>query len=140
MAEFNNKLYVIRNTVGSPGGPQLWKYDEFVWSLVADNGSGLTDMGDIKNSSITLLVVNGDRLYIGYDNDTNGIQIWRTAAGVTDPAIEADFEPVSTDGFGDPANNQRIYHGLSIADGGTDYLWLLSGKSGGSIRVYRASN
>ncbi len=140
MAEFNNKLYVIRNTVGSPGGPQLWKYDEFVWSLVADNGSGLTDMGDIKNSSVTLLVVNGDRLYIGYDNDTSGIQIWRTAAGVTDPAIEADFEPVSTDGFGDPANNQRIYHGLSISDGGTDYLWLLSGKSGGSIRVYRTIN
>ena len=140
MAEFNNKLYVIRNTVGSPGGPQLWKYDEFVWSLVADNGLGLTDMGNIKNSSITLLVVNGDRLYIGYDNDTSGIQIWRTAAGVTDPAIEADFEPVSTDGFGDPANNQRIYHGLSISDGGTDYLWLLSGKSGGSIRVYRTIN
>jgi hypothetical protein len=140
MTVFNNKLYVIRNSTGSAGGPQLWKYDGSTWSLVADNGSGLTDMGNVKNISITLLVVNGDRLYIGYDNDTDGIQLWRTAAGITDPAFVGDFEPVSLDGFGDLANNQRIYSGLSISDGGTDYLWLLCGKSGGSLRVYRTIN
>jgi hypothetical protein len=140
MAEFNNKLYVIRNTVGSPGGPQLWKHDGSTWSPVADNGTGISDMGNPKNSSITMLVVNGDRLYIGFDNSNDGVQVWRTKSGVTDPLAESDFEPVSTDGFGDPANNQRIYHGLSIADAGTDYLWLLCGKSGGSIQVYRSSN
>jgi hypothetical protein len=140
MTVFNNKLYVIRNSTGSTGGPQLWKYDGSSWSLVADNSSGLTDMGNVKNISITLLVVNGDRLYIGYDNDTDGIQLWRTAVGITDPGLEGDFEPVSLDGFGDLTNNQRIYNSLSISDGGTDYLWLLSGKSGGSIRVYRTIN
>jgi hypothetical protein len=141
MAEYNGNLYVIRNTTGSAGGPQLWKFDGTFWSLVAGNGgSGITNMGDPGNTSISLLVVNGDRLYIGYDNSAGGIQIWRTAAGVTDPASEIDFEPVSTDGLGDPVNNQRIYHGLSITDGGDDYLWMLCGKAGGSIRVFRTKN
>jgi len=142
MAVFHNKLYVIRNTKGTPPhyGPQLWKFDGFTWTLVASNGTGITDMGNIKNLYISLLVVNGDRLYIGYDNDADGIQLWRTVAGTTDPEFDSDFEPVTTDGLGDSANNQHIYHGLSIADGGTDYLWLLCGKDGGNIRVYRTKN
>jgi hypothetical protein len=140
MAVFNGKLYVIRNTVGSPAGPQLWKYDGFSWSLVADNGGGLTDMGNIKNSSATLLVANGDRLYIGYDNSNDGVEVWRTKSGVTEPFFASDFEQVATSGLGDQANNQRIYHGLSINDRGENYLWILCGKSGGTVRVYRTKN
>jgi hypothetical protein len=140
MAVFNNKLYVIRNTKDMSNRPQLWKYDGITWTIVADNGSGITDMGNGNNSAASLLVVNGDQLYLGYDNSTDGVQLWRTVVGVTDPSIEADFEPVSTDGFGDPANNQRVYHGVSISSGGEDFLWLLSGKSGGSVRVYRTNN
>jgi hypothetical protein len=137
MAEFNNKLYVIRNTTT---GPQLWKHDGASWMLVADNGTGITDMGNANNTSAALLVVNGDRLYVGFDNGVEGVQLWRTVLGVTDPAMEADFEPVSTDGLGDPANNQRFYNGLSISSGGIDYLWILSGRSGGSVSVYRTMN
>jgi hypothetical protein len=137
MAEFNGKLYVIRNTTT---GPQLWKYDGIAWSLVANNGAGLTTMGNPNNTASSLMVVNGDHLYIGYDNGIEGAQLWRTVFGVTDPNIEADFEAVSTDGFGDPAINQRIYHGLSISSGGVDYLWVLSGSSGGSMNVYRTTN
>jgi hypothetical protein len=60
--------------------------------------------------------------------------------GVTDPVMEAEFEPVSTDGLGDPVNNQRFYNGLSIPSGSADYLWILSGKSGGNMRIYRTIN
>jgi hypothetical protein len=137
MVVFNGKMYIARNTTD---GSQLWKYDGTSWLMTADNGSGITDMGNIKNSSITLLVVNGDRLYLGYDNDSDGVQVWRTAAGVTDPVFQTDFEPVSTDGLGDPGNNRRIYHGLSMADGGLDYLWLLTGKDSGIVSVFRTSN
>ena len=140
MAVFNNKLYVIRNCKDTSNRPQLWKYDGISWSLVADNGTGISDMGNADNSAASLLLVNGDRLYIGYDNSNTGIQLWRTMLGVTDPTIEGDFEPVSTDGFGDPASNERIYHGLSISSGGEDYLWLLSGRSGGTVSVYRTNN
>jgi hypothetical protein len=140
MTVFNGRLYVIRNTDDFSNRPQLWKYDGISWSLVADNGTGVCNMGNPNNSAASLLVVNGDRLYIGYDNSNTGVQVWRTLDGVTEPLAEGDFEPVSTDGFGDPANNQRIYHGLSISSGGEDYLWLLSGKSGGIIHVYRTNN
>jgi hypothetical protein len=129
MAVFNNKLYVIRNTKDFSNRPQLWKYDGIAWSLVADNGAGVCDMGNADNSAASLLVVNGDHLYIGYDNSTDGVQLWRTKFGIIDPTLDFDFEPVSTDGFGDPANNQRIYHGLSISSGGNDYLWLLSDRT-----------
>jgi len=97
-------------------------------------------MGNGDNYAASLLVVNGDRLYIGYDNSSSRLQVWRTLAGVTDPQFESDFEPVTTDGLGDPAQNQRIYHALSIVDKDTHFLWLLCGKSGDSLRVYRTKN
>jgi hypothetical protein len=140
MAVFNNKLYILRNTEDFSYRPQLWKYDGTTWSIVADNGTGVCDMGNANNTAASLLVVNGDHLYIGYDNSTDGVQLWRTVFGVTDPTMEAEFEAVSTDGFGNPANNQRLYHGLSISSGGVDYLWVLSGMSGGTMNVYRTTN
>jgi hypothetical protein len=84
--------------------------------------------------------VNGDGLYIGYDNSEDGVELFRTKQGVTEPQSASDFEQVSTSGLGDPSGNQKIYHGFSISDHGTDYLWLLCGKSGDSLRVYRTSN
>jgi hypothetical protein len=141
MTVFNGNLFVIRNTTGLSGGPQLWKYDGInPWELVASNGSGITNMGDADNTYVTLLVQNGDRLYIGFDNSADGVQLWRTVEGVTDPVSESDFEQVSASGFDDADNNQRIYNGLSIASGGTDYLWILCGKEAGSLRVYRTNN
>ncbi len=137
MVRYKDNLYVARNTTQ---GLQLWEYDGSVWSLIANNGSGLTNMSVADNTSISLLVVNGEKLYVGYDNSISGIQIWRTKSWIPDLENESDFEPVSIDGLGEPVNNQRIYHGLSIADGKTDYLWVLCGKNSGHIRVYRTSD
>ena len=144
MAVFNGDLYTIRNTEGVNGGPQLWKQIYNVspalntWTLVAENGATcFTNMGDPLNTSITLLIVNGTWLYIGYDN-VNGVQIYRT--NVATPG-ESDFTQVSTDGFGDAANNKKIYNGVSIASAGTDYLWILTGGGAdGKVRVYRTNN
>jgi hypothetical protein len=140
MVSFNGSLYVIRNSTSSLGGPQLWRYDGGAWMLIADNGTGLTNMGDLNNKKATLLVVNGDRLYIGFDNPVNGAQVWRTSPGVNDPLIEGDFEAVTTDGLGDPANNQKIYHAFSAADTTLHYLWLLCGRDGSDLRVFRTDN
>ena len=140
MAAFYGNLYVIRNSTNSFGGPQLWRYDGGSWMLIADNGMGVTTMGSMNNKQITLLVVNGDCLYIGFDNPVEGVQVWRTLPGVTDPLVQGDFEPVTTDGLGDPANNQRIYHGFSAADAINPYLWLLCGRDGSNLRVYRTNN
>jgi hypothetical protein len=137
MTVYHGKLYAARNTTD---GPQVWKYDGSQWELVADNGSGLSDMGRTGNSVVSLLVVNGDRLYIGYDNSTDGVHVWRTVSENYDPLYMADFEPVTEDGMGDAQNNLRIYHGISIADRGKDYLWLLCGRENGSLRVFRTHN
>jgi len=140
MAVFKGVLYAARNTKDVLNRPQLWKFDGSAWTLVAGSGSGITSMGYTNNNALSLLAVNGDRLYIGFDNSSSGLQVWRSLAGITDPQFESDFEPVTLDGFGDPAFNQRIYHGLSIADKTKDYLWLLCGKSGDSMQVFRTNN
>jgi hypothetical protein len=140
MAVFNGVLYVARNTKDFSNRPQLWKFDGSSWTLVAENGSGVTSMGYADNSALSLLVASGDRLYMGFDNSNSGLQVWRSLEGVTDPQFESDFEPVTLDGFGDPAFNQLIYHGLSISDKIKDYLWLLCGKSGDSLRIFCTNN
>jgi hypothetical protein len=137
MVSFHGRFYIARNTTE---GPQLWQYGGSSWRLVADSGFGLTDMNDPDNGALSLLVVNGDSLYVGYDNSVDGIHVWRTNPGITNPVERADFIPVSTDGLGDPSSNQKIYHGLSIADGSTDYLWLLCGKDRGLLKVYRTED
>jgi hypothetical protein len=139
-AVFNGKLFVIRNTTGFSGGPQLWRWDGTSWVLVASNGAGITDMGHVGNALATMLVANGDRLYVGYDNEGAGAQVWRTRPGVTDHLFETDFEAVDTNGFGDPAKNLRIYHALSAQYNGVDYLWLLCGKPGEAFNAYRMKN
>jgi hypothetical protein len=108
--------------------------------LIADNGMGITNMGNMNSKKVTLLVVNGDRLYIGFDNSVDGVQVWRTLPGVTDPLAEADFEPITLDGLGDPPDNQKVYHGFSSADASNSYLWLLCGRDGVDLRVFRTNN
>jgi hypothetical protein len=131
--------------------PQLWKCDPSIsgnatecdadeWSLVAENGtSGKTNMGDSGNKKVSLLVTNGSRLYIGYDN-TNGVEIWRTMDGVSDPSSEADFEQIGDDGLGDTTNNQELYSGVSLSQDGVYYIYVSSGKSGEPLKVYRQQN
>ncbi|HPQ55358.1 MAG TPA: hypothetical protein PK253_19055, partial [Spirochaetota bacterium] len=93
-----------------------------------------------SNTRITMLTVNGDRLYIGFDNATEGIQIYRTVPGVTAPTAQSDFEQVSSSGLGYGAANEKIFHAISVPDGGLDYVWVLCGKSGGTMYVFRTSN
>jgi hypothetical protein len=130
MAEFKGKLYIARNTTK---GPQLWKYLDGIFTLIADNGSGITDMSDSDNTRITLLIVNKNILYIGFDNSSDGIQVFRS----DNPSDQASFDAVTLNGFGQGADIDTIYHAVSVPDGGKKCLWLLCGKSGGKLRIYR---
>ncbi|GEM_PF-1079463 len=139
MAAFNGNLYIARNT---EKGPQLWKHDGVAtWTLIADDdadniselGAGYSD-----NASITMLIANDTWLYVGFDNSNNGLQIFRTNAA--NPLVAADFSVITNNGFGQGSDVTTIYHALSIEDNGTHYLWVLCGKDGNELRVYRASN
>lgn len=136
-AVFNGIFYFARNTTI---GPQIWAYNGSTFSLVAGDASYISNMGVSSNASITMLIVNGDRLFIGFDNNTDGIRIYRTTSGVTAPAALSDFEQVSTCGLGYSTANTVIFHAISVPYGGLDYLWILSGETGGSMYVFRTSN
>jgi hypothetical protein len=138
MTAFNGNLYIARNTTL---GTQLWKHDGGVtWTLVADDDAdGITELGagHPNNASITMLIANDTWLYVGFDNGL-GIQIFRT--NVANPLVAADFQTITNDGFGQGSDVTTIYHALSIVDSGTYYLWVLCGKNGNKLRVYRTSN
>jgi hypothetical protein len=75
MSVFNGSLYIARNTKDFSNRPQLWKFDGSSWTLVAENGSGITSMGNANNNALSLLVVNGARLYIGFNNVNTGLPL-----------------------------------------------------------------
>ncbi len=131
--------------------PQLWKCDPTSgasndafcdadeWSLVAENGAtGTTNMNDGNNSHLTLLVANGSYLYVGFDNATTGVQIWRTNSA--NPTNEGDFSQIGGDGLGNAAANQQIYSATSVQDGIFHYIFVSTGKPGSPVSIYRQKN
>jgi len=136
------------------------------WELVAESATsaGRTSMAnatwvgrtitaaniDARNTELTLLVVNGDRLYIGYDNATDGVNIWRTKSGVTKPTSESDFEAVCQSSgtvcsvpskqFGLGGVDTRIFDGISVNDAGTDYVIVSARNGTNPLRIYRTAN
>jgi hypothetical protein len=172
------------NTCKTTGGdgpvPQLWRLPAncgtaaacaAAWVPAAQRGpltmnantnvyktdfNGLNALG-AGNTEITLLVKNGNRLIIGFDNGTSGINIWRSKSGVTNPVNESDFEPICapTDslgaanacnnasmqfGFGAASTYTRIFYGTAINDAGTDYTIFTAGNGTNTVRVFRAIN
>jgi hypothetical protein len=139
--------------------PQLWKCspaltgsatdcDSADWSLVAEDAvtTGSSNFADTNNRRITLLKTNGSRLYIGFNNP-NGIQVFRTKSGVTNPVNESDFEAVPGPTGGASFNSrfvQEIYSAVSKLDGAIYNLYLsVGGKNGATpvpVKVYRQVN
>ncbi|MCB1157113.1 MAG: hypothetical protein KDK45_06380, partial [Leptospiraceae bacterium] len=130
--------------------PQLWKCDPGLsgnanecdsgdWTLVAQNSStGKTNFGDTNNNKITMVAGNGDYLYVGFDNVSTGIEVWRT--NVTNPSLESDFSQIGGDGFGSGTNITEIYDHVSLNNGSVYYLYLSIGKNSVPVRVHRQQN
>ena len=130
--------------------PQLWKCvptlsgsatecDADDWSLVAQNGTtGKTNFGDANNTKVTMLSANGDYLYVGFDNATTGIEVWRT--NVANPSSEGDFSQIGGDGFGAGTAITEVYSHVSLQSGSIYYLYLSVGKNSIPVRVHRQQN
>lgn len=69
--------------------------------------SGVDDLGDSDNDSISIMETFNDYLYACTTN-ANGVQIWRTddPANLSGVAASAVWTKVATDGFGDSTNNE----------------------------------
>jgi len=146
IASHKGRLWAARNTVD---GPQLWmcspassglalQCDPGDWSLFAPNSSGdsqLTQFESADNQSISLLVATSDTLFVGFDNP-NGIELWKTTAGGTEPPEVTDFERIGTGGLGS-SNLRRIFSATALETGGTSYLYLTGGDGTGAVRAFR---
>jgi hypothetical protein len=159
MASFGGRLFAARNTTT---GPQLWSCDPARtgdptqcdpgdWSLVAPNTSGdvrLTQFNDASNAAVTLLAATPQHLFVGFNNATRGIVVYRASTAAATAA--ADFSgrqgcaATSTacpglggDGLGKGLT--RIYDGKALKFAGADFLYLAAGTGTSPVRVYRAA-
>jgi len=155
-------VFAARNVRGSPtqpaAVPQLWRCSPTAgpaqcapgdWSLAAPNTSGdtlLTQLGDETNGAATVLVATAKWLYLGFDNGSTGVQLYRAA---TAPRSIADFrgrsgcaagtagcQGLGGNGFGDPAVT-RVFDAKALTFGGTTSLWVTAGDGVSPVRVYR---
>ena len=126
------------------------------WVLVAESSAanGRTDMSgngvcgspnqcDTENTHFSLLEVNGDYLYIGLENKTYGLNIWRVnMAGVPSGTAppESSFSLVSSFGLGDPANNTRIFSSTTYTSGADDLLFVSTGNGTNPARIFRTTD
>lgn len=141
--------------------PQLWKCDPTnggadtanattceanEWSLVGDDGTGITNFGHAGNHSITMVKKNGSYLYVAFDN-VGGLELWRT--NVANPgASHTEWEQVGVSGLNGPNPNtglidvQQFFSAVSVQPGGSGpwYLYLSVGKNGVPVKVYRQQN
>ena len=85
-AVWRGRLYAIRNT--DAPGPQLWRCDPASggdptvcetaeWGLVAGDAANLTRFGTSATAA-SLLVATPDHLYVGLEDTTAGIHLFRT--------------------------------------------------------------
>ena len=155
-AVLNGKLYAARNTTS---GPQLWACtpggdgacDPADWALIARNTSGdsqLSQFNDPNNASVSLLVATPSHLYIGFDDATDGVRLYRSST--TAPLTLSDFQghggcPASAGsascpglgGNGLGADATRIFDGRALRYGGADYLYVAAGTGTGGVTVFR---
>ena len=170
MVVFNDNIYLIRNVESSSvftRGAQLWTcYPEYTsdpdacdtldWRHVAPNILSFTYLSQFnndENEQATLLIVNGDRLYMGFNNDS-GVSIYRTRNGIVRPTEIFEFEGqggcipgidipcqgLGGNGLGDPVENTRILDAVSVHFKGINYLYIAVGNGSNGLRIYRTQN
>lgn len=146
--------------------PQLWRLPansaapQSAWTLIGALGkttmAGADWLGGTNqstntanNTEVTLLAVVGDRLYIGFDNETNGANVWRTKSGVTTVSAESDFEAICQTGnqcstasyqFGFNESATMLFDAVSAEDAGTPYCIFTAGTGTGGVKIFRTNN
>ena len=153
---WNGKLYAIRNT---STGPQLWACDpsggadpsvcdRTDWRLVAADGNLRTRFGNATASAATLLLATPTHLYVGFDDPTTGLHVFRT--GVPAPAVASDFsgkdgcvagnagcEGIGGDGFGVGPALSRIFDAKAIPLGDGFEVVISAGDGSSPVRIVR---
>jgi hypothetical protein len=106
-----------------------------------------------RNAHLTLLEFVGSYLYLGFDNQDYGANIWRvdmnspTCTGSASCATsgnypaEASFQIVnSVLGLDGSSANQRIFSHLTVNDSGKDWLIIVTRDGSNAMKIYRTAN
>ncbi|MFO1480417.1 MAG: Ig-like domain-containing protein [Turneriella sp.] len=106
-----------------------------------------------RNAHVTLLEFVGNYLYLGFDNQDHGANIWRvdmnsaTCTGSASCATSGNYPAESSFaivndvlGLDGSATNQRIFSHVTVNDSGKDWLILATRDGTNSMKIYRTSN
>ena len=144
LVTYKNELYMARNlTTGCAStnqtGGELWKCSSNCgtstnWSKVA---SITSFSGGSSNLAISMLIVNGDYLYLGTDNSANGVGVYRASASVTSEASFTQMGPSGNEyGLGLGASvAPYIFSSATANKQGLNYLYITVGPSTDAIKV-----
>jgi hypothetical protein len=158
-------VFMARNVRGTATQPaavgQLWRCDPSAgpgacapgdWALALGNAAGdpaLTQAGSETNGAITVLAATRGWLYVGFDNATTGVQVFRSAVvprSLSDlkgrggcAAGSAGCEGLGGNGLG-RARNTRVLDARVIDSGAGPDLWLVVGDGVGAASVYRVAD
>ncbi|MFO1525556.1 MAG: Ig-like domain-containing protein [Turneriella sp.] len=140
--------------------PQTYPNGSALPSRKATNMSGNTATCGVapnnkceRNAHFTLLEFVGNYLYLGFDNQDHGANIWRvdmnsaTCTGSASCATsgnypaESSFQVVNNVlGLDNSATNQRIFSHLTVNDSGKDWLILATRDGTNAMKIYRTAN
>jgi hypothetical protein len=161
IVEWKGRIYLARNLRDpagawpyTSGSGELWKCTPrrdgagaplpctgTDWTRVA------TNLGRGTNTHVSALFASGAYLYLGFDNPTTGVQLFRTAAA--DPLDAAAFTghlgcqatdpscaPLGGAGMGDPSN-VHVFDARALPAGSATDVWVTAGSGTGPARAYR---
>lgn len=154
---YKNALYMARNLAVAQtqagqvvsNGAELWKCTancttNTSWHKVAassnftyNDASGSPQNGSNHNA-IGFLHVNGDALYMGFDNTTHGVTIWKATTEIDSNNSgdgQADFTQQGLAGLGE--GFPYIFSSASLAKLGVNYIYVTVGDAMWAIKVVR---
>ena len=153
-------LFLARNVQGASSAiqGQLWRCDPGSpadpgachpgdWSLVAPGADGtLSSIGAPSNGALSLLAASARYLYVGFDDATVGVQVFRAELA---PGAAGDFrgrdgcfadDPSCPghggNGFGSPAVTRILDAQVAAGPGGRPVLYVVAGDATSPLRLY----
>ena len=119
MVPWGAYLFVARNR--TDGVAEVWRYNAASGWLKVIATNDATNGMNPNNSAVSLLTINGAQLYLGFDNETDGAELWRTTGSVPADLLDHDdIEKVGLSGFGpagaaDLIRNKHLMHEEGVA-------------------------
>ena len=144
--------------IACPSGNEVWQLWKCVpgtvggdceannWSLIMQRSASTSpapaaDIRERNNVYSTLLVANGDYLYVGFDNSSTGVEIWRTNnSDAGGPSSYGDFSQIGSNGLGTPSLYKSLWSAISVNQGGNYYIYVSAGNGVQPVAIFRQKN